>query len=30
MISFRRPLGEINEGFADMKAGKGIRTMLTL
>jgi S-(hydroxymethyl)glutathione dehydrogenase/alcohol dehydrogenase len=30
MISFRRPLDEINEGFADMKAGKGIRTVLTL
>lgn len=30
MISERRPLEEINEGFDDMKAGKGIRTVLTL
>jgi S-(hydroxymethyl)glutathione dehydrogenase/alcohol dehydrogenase len=30
MISFRRPLAEINEGFADMKAGKGIRTVLAV
>ena len=30
MISFRRPLDEINDGFEDMKAGKGIRTVLTL
>jgi Zn-dependent alcohol dehydrogenase len=30
MISFRRPLDEINEGFEDMKAGKGIRTVLDL
>jgi S-(hydroxymethyl)glutathione dehydrogenase / alcohol dehydrogenase len=30
MISNRRPLAEINDGFADMKAGKGIRTVLTL
>jgi S-(hydroxymethyl)glutathione dehydrogenase / alcohol dehydrogenase len=29
MISFRRPLEEINEGFEDMKAGRGIRTMIT-
>jgi Zn-dependent alcohol dehydrogenase len=28
MISFRRPLDEINDGFEDMKAGKGIRTVL--
>jgi S-(hydroxymethyl)glutathione dehydrogenase / alcohol dehydrogenase len=28
MISFRRPLGEINDGFADMRAGRGIRTMI--
>jgi S-(hydroxymethyl)glutathione dehydrogenase / alcohol dehydrogenase len=30
MITFRRPLDEINEGFDDMRAGRGIRTMLTL
>ena len=30
MISFRRPLDEINDGFEDMKAGKGIRTVLDL
>ena len=30
MISFRRPLEEINEGFDDMKAGRGIRTVLTI
>jgi S-(hydroxymethyl)glutathione dehydrogenase/alcohol dehydrogenase len=30
MISFRRPLDEINEGFEDMKAGHGIRTVLDL
>jgi Zn-dependent alcohol dehydrogenase len=30
MISFRRPLEEINDGFADMRAGRGIRTMLSL
>jgi S-(hydroxymethyl)glutathione dehydrogenase / alcohol dehydrogenase len=30
MISFRRPLEEINEGFDDMRAGHGIRTVLTL
>ena len=30
MISARRPLEEINEGFDDMRAGKGIRTVLTL
>jgi Zn-dependent alcohol dehydrogenase len=30
MITRRRPLAEINDGFADMKAGKGIRTVVTL
>ena len=30
MISFRRPLSEINEGFDDMRAGRGIRTVLDL
>jgi S-(hydroxymethyl)glutathione dehydrogenase / alcohol dehydrogenase len=29
MISFRRPLAEINDGFEDMKAGRGIRTMVS-
>lgn len=28
MISFRRPLSEINEGMADLRAGRGIRTVL--
>ncbi|HEX7096872.1 MAG TPA: zinc-binding dehydrogenase [Acidimicrobiales bacterium] len=30
MISFRRPLDEINDGFDDLRAGRGIRTVLTL
>lgn len=30
MISFRRPLDEINEGFDDLRAGRGIRTVLEL
>ena len=30
MVSFRRPLDEINEGFDDLRAGRGIRTMLKL
>jgi Zn-dependent alcohol dehydrogenase len=30
MISFRRPLHEINDGFDDMRAGRGIRTVVTL
>jgi S-(hydroxymethyl)glutathione dehydrogenase/alcohol dehydrogenase len=30
MISYRRPLTEINEGFDDMRAGRGIRTVLSL
>jgi len=29
MISSRRPISEINEGFADMRAGHGIRTVLS-
>ena len=30
MVSFRRPLDEVNEGFADLLAGRGIRTVLTV
>ncbi|MEZ4217648.1 MAG: Zn-dependent alcohol dehydrogenase [Myxococcota bacterium] len=30
MISQRRPLAEINKGFDDMRAGRGIRTVLSL
>ncbi|MDP1823254.1 MAG: Zn-dependent alcohol dehydrogenase [Archangium sp.] len=30
MVTARRPLEEINEAFADMKAGRGIRTVLDL
>jgi S-(hydroxymethyl)glutathione dehydrogenase / alcohol dehydrogenase len=30
MISYRRPLAEINDGFDDMRAGRGIRTVLSL
>jgi len=30
MISFQRPLVEINDGFADLRAGRGIRTVLSL
>lgn len=30
MVTARRPLGEINEAFADMRAGRGIRTVLDL
>lgn len=30
MITARRPLAEINEGFADLKAGKGIRTVIEI
>jgi S-(hydroxymethyl)glutathione dehydrogenase/alcohol dehydrogenase len=30
MISFRRPLAEINEGLDDLRAGRGIRTVLSL
>ena len=28
MITSRRPLAEVNEGFADMQAGVGLRTVL--
>ena len=30
MITARRPLDEINEAFADMTAGRGLRTVLTI
>lgn len=30
MVSNRRPLAEINEGFDDLRAGRGIRTVLTV
>lgn len=30
MITARRPLDEVNEAFADMRAGRGIRTVLDL
>ncbi len=30
MVSNRRPLEEINEAFDDLKAGRGIRTVLTI
>lgn len=30
MITARRPLSEVNEGFADLAAGKGIRTVLEI
>ncbi len=30
MITSRRPLEEVNEGFADMGAGKGIRTVIRI
>lgn len=30
MITHRRPLAEINEAFADMEAGRGLRTVLAL
>jgi S-(hydroxymethyl)glutathione dehydrogenase / alcohol dehydrogenase len=30
LITHRRPLGEINEGFADVEAGRGIRTVLEM
>jgi Zn-dependent alcohol dehydrogenase len=30
MVTARRPLEEIGEAFADMKAGKGLRTVLSL
>jgi len=30
MITHRRPLAEINEGFADLAAGRGIRTVIEI
>jgi Zn-dependent alcohol dehydrogenase len=30
MITARRPLDEVNEAFADMTAGRGVRTVLTI
>jgi Zn-dependent alcohol dehydrogenase len=30
MVTSRRPLDEINEGFADLAAGKGIRTVISI
>ena len=30
MISYRRPLSEINEGLDDLRAGRGIRTVLSI
>jgi len=30
LVTARRPLGEINEAMADLRAGRGIRTVLTL
>jgi len=30
MITARRPLEEVNEGFADLARGKGIRTVLEI
>ena len=30
MITARRPLAEVNEGFADLSAGKGLRTVLAI
>jgi Zn-dependent alcohol dehydrogenase len=30
MITHRRPLAEVNEAFADMEAGVGLRTVLTM
>jgi Zn-dependent alcohol dehydrogenase len=30
MITARRPLAEVNEAFADMTAGIGLRTVLTV
>ena len=30
MVSFRRPLSEINDGFDDLRAGRGIRTVLSM
>ncbi|CAB4892384.1 unannotated protein [freshwater metagenome] len=30
MVSFRRPLDEINDGLDDVRAGRGIRTIVDL
>jgi len=30
LITARRPLAEVNEGFADMQAGRGIRTVIAI
>jgi len=30
MITSRRPLAEINEGFADLAAGRGVRTVISI
>jgi len=30
MITARRPLAEVNEGFADLEASKGIRTVIEI
>ncbi len=30
MITARRPLADVNEAFADMTAGRGLRTVLTI
>ena len=30
MVSYRRPLAEINNGFDDLRAGRGIRTVLSI
>ena len=30
LITARRPLGEINEAMDDLRAGRGIRTILTI
>jgi Zn-dependent alcohol dehydrogenase len=30
LVTARRPLDEINEAFADMKAGRGLRTVLDI
>ncbi|QFU75899.1 Zn-dependent alcohol dehydrogenase [Halioglobus maricola] len=30
MITHRRPLAEVNEGFADLEAGRGIRTVIEI
>jgi Zn-dependent alcohol dehydrogenase len=30
MVTARRPLMELNEAFADLAAGKGLRTVITI